>query len=148
MGGLWFGWGREELGRGFAGGLGVGWRFGFVLAEVGEARDGEGFGFGLHELAPGAGDGFDHLFGGFELLGVDDVDELVEGKVVIVAQIEGADGGVEEVFEEVVGEGWCLARVGLLAVLGGFTDIGMKTPSADCVGSSLAIPGRASGGVD
>lgn len=69
-------------------------------------------GFVLDELgALGA----DELEGGFEVgeLGrVDDVDQCVEREVVVVAEIEGGDCGIEEVAHEGVGEGggdWGLA---------------------------------------
>ena len=81
----------DDLGCGFADGLGVLWRFGFVFAEVGEAGEGEGLGLGLHELAAGAGDFFDGLLGECKLLGVDDGAELGEREIVMVAQVECAD---------------------------------------------------------
>ena len=102
----------DDLGCGFADGLGVLGRFGFVFAEVGEAGEGEGLGLGFHELAAGAGDLFDGLLGERELLGVDDGAELGEGEVVVVAQVECADGGVEEILEKEVGEGWFFDRFG------------------------------------
>jgi hypothetical protein len=100
------------LGGGFAGGFGVFFGFGFVFEQVGHAGEGEGFGFGLDELAPGLGDGFDGALGGLELLGVDDGFEFGEGEVVVVAQVEGADGWVEQVLEEAGGEGRGIGDLG------------------------------------
>jgi hypothetical protein len=82
--------------------------FGPVLEQVGHPREGEGLGFGLDELAPSAGDGLDGLFGDAELVGAEDAREVGQGEVVVVAQVEGADGRVEQVLEEVVGEDWLL----------------------------------------
>ena len=93
-----------DLGGGFADGLGVLGCFGLVFAEVGEAGEGEGLGLGLDELAACVVDGFDGLPGDPELFGVDDGGELGEVQVVVVAQVECADGGVEKVLEDVVGE--------------------------------------------
>jgi hypothetical protein len=78
--------------------------FGPVLEQVGHACEREGLGLGLHELAAGAGDAFDGALGGGKLLCVDDVFELGQREVVEVAQVEGADGRVEQVLEEVGGE--------------------------------------------
>ncbi|MCR9075003.1 MAG: hypothetical protein NXI07_03090 [bacterium] len=78
--------------------------FGFVFEQVGHAGEGVCFGLGLQELASRAGDGFDGALGDAERLGVDDGVELGEGELVVVAEVEDADGWVEEVFEEVVGE--------------------------------------------
>ena len=78
--------------------------FGFVFEQVGHAGECECFGLGLQELASCAGDGFDGALGDMERLGVDDGVELGEGELVVVAEVEDADGRVEEVFEEVVGE--------------------------------------------
>ena len=104
----------QETGGRLANGLGVLWRTRFVFAEVGEAGegDGDGFGLGLHELAPGAGDIFDGLLCERKLLGVDDGAELGKREVVVVAQVECADGGVEEILEQVVCEGWFAAWFG------------------------------------
>jgi len=55
----------------------------------------------------GAG-GADLLDGGLEegeLGGFEDGEELVEGELVVVAEVEGVDGGIEEVSDEGVGEG-------------------------------------------
>ncbi len=94
----------EDLRRGFACGFGVAFGLRLVLEQIGHAGQGECFGLGLHEFAAGAGDGLDGAFGDAELLGVDDGVELGEREFVIVAQIEHADGRVEEVLEQVVGE--------------------------------------------
>jgi hypothetical protein len=51
-------------------------------------------------------DPLDVVFGDSEIFRLDELDELGKIEVVVVAQIEGGDGGIEEVFEECVGELW------------------------------------------
>ncbi|MHA7813422.1 MAG: hypothetical protein ACX94C_08530 [Phycisphaerales bacterium] len=126
----------EEGGGGFAGGFGVFFGFGFVFEQVGHAGQGQGFGFGLHEFAAGAGDGLDGAFGDVELLGVDDVVELGEGDLVEVAEVEDADGWVEEVLEEGVGEA---GKRGISGEGLGIW-IGRETPSVDFVDTLLVPP--------
>ncbi len=104
----------EDLRCGFACGLGVAFGLRFVLEQIGHAGEGECFGLGLHEFAACAGDGLDGAFGDAKLLGVDDGVELGEREFVVVAQIEHADGRVEEVLEQVVGE---FGRIGVGGML-------------------------------
>ncbi len=71
-------------------------------------------GLGLHEFAAGVGNRFDCALRDLELLGLDDVVELWEGQAVVVAQVEGGDGWVEQILQQVVGEGWLLGLVVLV----------------------------------
>jgi hypothetical protein len=70
-------------------------------------------------------------------LGFEQVGELEEGEFVKVAEVEGGDGGVLEVFEELVGE----FGKGL-----GIRDWGLggKTPSVGFAATSPGGPGEAS----
>lgn len=122
----------QDLCGDFAGGLGVAFVFGPVFEQVGHACEGECFGLGLHELAAGAGDGFDGALGSVELLGVDDGIELFERELVVVAQVEDGDGWVDEVFEKGVGEGRKRGIRGEGLGIG----VGSETASADFVGTS------------
>jgi len=128
----------QDLCGDFADGLGVAFVFGPVFEQVGHACEGECFGLGLHELAAGAGDGFDGALGSVELLGVDDGIELFERELVVVAQVEDGDGWVDEVFEEGVGEGRKRGIRGEGLGIG----VGSETPSADFVGTSPGGPGE------
>ena len=85
-----------------------------VLDDVGQAGGGVEGGFGLGEGGAFLVDAGDGLLGSLEIGRVEDLGEAGEGEVVVVAQIEGGDGGVEEVFEESVCEG---GFVGLICVV-------------------------------
>ena len=74
-----------------------------LLDDVGQAGGGVEGGFGVGEGGAFMVDAGDGLLGGLELGRVEDLGEAGEGEVVVVAQVEGGDGGVEEVFEECVG---------------------------------------------
>ena len=79
-------------------------------------------------------DGFDGSLVGF---GLEEVGELEEGEVVKIAEVEGGEGGVLEVFEELVGE----AGKGLgIRGLG----LGGKTPSVGFAATSPGGPGEES----
>ncbi len=96
-----------------------------LLDDVGEAGGGVEGGFGVGEIGALLVDAGDGLLGGLEVGGVEDLGEAGEGEVVVVAQVEGGDGGVEEVFEECVGEGWF---VGLICMLVGHVGIVAHRP--------------------
>ncbi len=106
----------EERSAGFALGFGVGGGFGFVFEDIVGADEGEGFGVGFDEVGAGCVDAVHAGLGGFEGVGFEQVGERVEGEMVELAEVEGGDGGVEEVVEEVVseivGEGRGLVRRG------------------------------------
>lgn len=73
---------------------------GFVFELIGEACGREGAGFGFDQGFAGAGDAFDGIACAVEVIGVEDGCELGEFEVVELAEFEGGEGGVEEVFEE------------------------------------------------
>ncbi len=100
-----------------------------LLDDVGESGGGVEGGFGLGEVGAFLVDAGDGLLGGLELGRVEDLGEAGEGEVVVVAQVEGGDGGVEEVFEECVGERWGGGRfVRLVCVLVGHMGIVAHRP--------------------
>ena len=78
--------------------------FGALLGDVGEGGDGGEAGLELGELGALFVDLGEAGFEVLELGGVDELDELGEGEVVVVAQVEGGDGGIEEVADEGVGK--------------------------------------------
>ncbi len=94
----------EEGGGGFADGFGVGGGFGALLGDAGEGGDGGEAGFELGQLGSGFVDLGEAGLEVLELGGVDELGELGEGEVVVVAQVERGDGGVEEVADEGVGK--------------------------------------------
>jgi len=83
-------------------GFGVGGSYRLVFEDVGEAGGGEGLGFGGDEISARNRDTLDGGDGFAVGLRFEQVGELEEGDLVDVAHGEGGDGGVEEVFEEVV----------------------------------------------
>jgi len=93
-------------------GLGVLGGLGFVFELIGEACGREGAGFGFDQGFAGVGDAFDGIACAVEVFGVEDGCELGEFEVVELAEFEGGEGGVEEVFEELAGEFVrCVVRV-------------------------------------
>ncbi|MCA9276248.1 MAG: hypothetical protein KDA29_09500 [Phycisphaerales bacterium] len=95
----------EERAGSFALGFGVGRGFGAVLEDVVGADEGEGLGLGLDNAGARGVDALDEIAGAVEGGGLEELGEFVEGEMVELAEVEGGDGGVEEVFEELVGEG-------------------------------------------
>ena len=83
----------------------MGGGLGALLGDAAESRDGGEAGLELGELRALFVDLGETGFEVLELGGVDELGELGEGEVVVVAQVEGGDGGVEEVADEGVGEG-------------------------------------------
>lgn len=127
---LEFAWGRAwkfgfgfalswavDFGRGFAGGLGGLGGCGWLLGDSGEGFEGGGFGLGLDELGAGLVDLGDGRREGLEVGGLDEGEEVGEGDVVDVAEVEGGEGAVEEVSRELGREldGW-LSVVGCVCV--------------------------------
>jgi len=94
----------HELSRGFALGFGVGGGGWFVFEDVGEAGGGEGAGLGLDDGLAGGADALDCFGGLFEGFGFEDGCEFDEGEAVDLAHVEGGEGGVGEVFEEIIGK--------------------------------------------
>ena len=68
-----------------------------LFDDVGEAGCGVVGGLGGDELGAFLVDVFDGLFGGLEGFGGEDGGDLGESQGVVVAQVEGRDGGVEEI---------------------------------------------------
>lgn len=93
-----------DCGRGFADGLGVLGGLGLVFELIGEACGREGAGFGFDQGFTGVGNAFDGFACAVEVFGVEDGCELGEFEVVELAEFEGGEGGVDEVFEEGAGE--------------------------------------------
>lgn len=86
----------------------MGWGFGFVFEEIREPRGCEGFGFGREQRSSGGVDvleGSDGLLIGFRLK---DCRELGEFEGMELAELEGGDRGIEEVFEEFAGQLWLI----------------------------------------
>lgn len=78
--------------------------FGGLLCDFVEAGFGGELGFVVDELGASGVDVFEGVGELFELRGVHDFDDLIEGEGVVVAEVEGGDGGVEEVADEGVGK--------------------------------------------
>ncbi|PCI08596.1 hypothetical protein COB72_08075 [bacterium] len=70
-----------------------------LFYDVGEAGGGVVGGFGGDELGAFLVDVFDGLLGGLEGIGGEDGGDLGESEGVVVAEVEGGDGGVEEIGE-------------------------------------------------
>jgi hypothetical protein len=87
-----------------------------LVGEVGgffEGGEGLEVGLGFDGLGAGIVDGLDHTDRGSVVLGVGDGVELREGEAVDLADEDGGYRGIEEVFEEVFGEGWATGHWGL-----------------------------------
>jgi len=89
----------------FALGFGVGGGCWFVFEDVGEAGGCQGAGFGVDDGSAGGVDALEGALGGLEGFGFEGGGELGEGDLVEVAEIQRRDRGVEEVFQECVGDG-------------------------------------------
>ncbi len=76
-----------------------------------EGFEGGGFELGLDELDAGVVDLGDGGGEGLEAGGLDEGEELGEGDLVDVAEVEGGEGAVEEVAGELGGEGWLIGFV-------------------------------------
>ena len=63
---------------------------------------------GLDGWGSGGVDGLDGGGCGAVVFGLDDFGELGEGEAVDLADEEGGHRGIEEVFEELFGELWCV----------------------------------------
>lgn len=61
---------------------------------------GAGGGVGGDQLVAGGGDVFEAAPGGLEVVGLDESLELVEGEVVVVAQVEDGHRWIEQVVHE------------------------------------------------
>lgn len=83
----------------------MGWVLGGCHGEVGETGDGRETGVGVCEPRPRGGDGAQRFGEAREAVGLDQVAELIDGEVVVVADVEGVRAGVHEVAEQAVGEG-------------------------------------------
>lgn len=81
---------------------GGGW---FVFELVGEAGGCQGLGFGFDDCGSCGVDALEGLDGLLEGFGFEDSCEFGQGELVQVAQVEGGDGGVEEVLHQGVGDG-------------------------------------------
>lgn len=103
---------RPQLACGFSDGFFVVSVFGGLLGDFVEAGFGGELGFVVYELGASGVDVFEGLGELLELRGVHDFDDLVEGEGVILAEVEGGDGGVEKVSDEGVGELWGLRAAG------------------------------------
>lgn len=99
-------WGAgEERGGGFALGFGFGAGGGGGFELVEEAGLGERSGFGVEQGGAGGVDAGRVMHGGLVVARFEQVGELLEREVVEAAQLQGRDGGVEEVLEQGVAEG-------------------------------------------
>ena len=96
--GTFCGCAREERRCGFALGLGVRGGGGFVFEEVVCADERECLGLGFDDRGAGGVDALGCVLCAAELVGLEEVGEFGKGEVVEFAEIEGGDGGVEEVF--------------------------------------------------
>ncbi len=77
---------------------------GFVFELIEQADGGQRSRLGLGEAGAGVGDAFDRDGGSLKGLGFEDGGELVERAGVDLAEVEGRDRRVGEVFEELVGQ--------------------------------------------
>ncbi|MHA7812912.1 MAG: hypothetical protein ACX94C_05920 [Phycisphaerales bacterium] len=104
-----------ECGGGLADGFGVAVGFGALAGDVFECGGGGVAGFVVDEVFALGAHVLESGFEVGELLAVRDGDELGEGEVVVVAELERGDRGVQQVVHEGVGEGGGV-RVGLPGV--------------------------------
>ena len=70
-------------------------RGGWLLGDSGEGFEGGGFGLGLDEFDAGLVDLGDGGCEGLEVGGLDEGEEVGEGDVVDVAEVEGCEGAVQ-----------------------------------------------------